>query len=256
MNELLTRLLDKNGLVLGFALVAVITWASVTIGARIFRNRIPGSAIAIFAGLVLAWIGGSITGGNHGLSDIGLFSGIGLLGGTMFRDFTVVATASGASFSEIRKAGKGGVISLLAGIVLTFVFGVAIAWMSGYRNAKSLATIGAGACTFIVGPVTGTALGASSPVIAISIATGLVKAILVTILTPVLANRIGLDNPGSAMVYGGLMGTTSGVAAGLGATDPKLVPYGALTATFYTGLGCLLCPSILYLGLKLLLGDS
>jgi malonate transporter MadM subunit len=52
------------------------------------------------------------------------------------------------------------------------------------------------------------------------------------------------------MVFGGLLGTTSGVAAGLAATDPKLVPYGAMTATFYTGLGCLLCPSILYFALK------
>jgi malonate transporter MadM subunit len=53
------------------------------------------------------------------------------------------------------------------------------------------------------------------------------------------------------MIYGGLMGTTSGVAAGLAATDPKLVPYGALTATFYTGLACLLCPSVYYLILSL-----
>nr|WP_258232846.1 hypothetical protein [Klebsiella pneumoniae] len=45
------------------------------------------------------------------------------------------------------------------------------------------------------------------------------------------------------------MGSTSGVAAGLAATDPKLVPYGAMTATFYTGLGCLLAPSALYISL-------
>jgi len=56
------------------------------------------------------------------------------------------------------------------------------------------------------------------------------------------------------MVYGGLIGTTSGVAAGLAATDVKLVPYGALTATFYTGLGCLLCPSVLFLIMKILIG--
>jgi malonate transporter MadM subunit len=48
------------------------------------------------------------------------------------------------------------------------------------------------------------------------------------------------------MIYGGLMGTTSGVAAGLAATDTRLVPYGAMTATFYTGLGCLLCPTVLF----------
>ena len=52
-----------------------------------------------------------------------------------------------------------------------------------------------------------------------------------------VAKKIGLDNPTAAMIYGGLMGTTSGVSGGLAATDPKLVPYGAMTATFYTGVG-------------------
>jgi malonate transporter MadM subunit len=75
----------------------------------------------------------------------------------------------------------------------------------------------------------------------------------VTILTPLVARRIGLDNPQTAMAYGGIIGTTSGVAAGLAATDPKLVPYGALTATFYTGMGCLLCPSLLYFLLRAIL---
>ena len=83
--------------------------------------------------------------------------------------------------------------------------------------------------------------------IALSVAAGLVKAILVMVATPLVASRIGLDNPQAALIYGGLMGTTSGVAAGLAATDPKLVPYGAMTATFYTGVGCLLAPSLLYL---------
>jgi hypothetical protein len=50
------------------------------------------------------------------------------------------------------------------------------------------------------------------------------------------------------------MGTTSGVAGGLAATDARLVPYGAMTATFYTGLGCLLGPSVLYLVVRALLG--
>ena len=49
------------------------------------------------------------------------------------------------------------------------------------------------------------------------------------------------------------MGTTSGVAGGLAATDPKLVPYGAMTATFYTGAGCLLAPSVLYFCVRVLL---
>jgi hypothetical protein len=131
-----------------------------------------------------------------------------------------------------------------------FASGVLLALGFGIKDAESLATIGAGACTFVVGPVTGTAVGASSDIIAISIGAGVIKSILVTIGTPLIAKYIGLDNPKSAMVFGGLLGTTSGVAAGLAATDPKLVPYGAMTATFYTGLGCLLCPSVLYFALK------
>ena len=100
--------------------------------------------------------------------------------------------------------------------------------------------------TYIVGPVTGEAIGASDAVITLSVAAGLVKSILVMIGTPMVADAIRLNNPQSAMVFGGLMGTTSGVAAGLAATDPKLVPYGAMTATFYTGVGWLMCPSVLY----------
>jgi hypothetical protein len=49
------------------------------------------------------------------------------------------------------------------------------------------------------------------------------------------------------------MGTTSGVTGGLAATDPKLVPYGAMTSTFYTGLGCLLGPSLIYLVIRAVL---
>lgn len=122
----------------------------------------------------------------------------------------------------------------------------------GYTDAVSMTTIAAGAGTYIVGPVTGTALGASSDVIAISVATGVAKTIFTTIITPIIAKKIQLNNPHAAVVFGGLIGTTSGVVAGLAATDEKLVPYGALTATFYTGLGCLLFPSVFYLVLTLL----
>lgn len=60
--------------------------------------------------------------------------------------------------------------------------------------------------------------------------------------------------PHSAMIFGGLMGTVSGVSAGLAATDGRLVPYGALTATFHTGVGCLLAPSVLHLVVLAILG--
>lgn len=170
-----------------------------------------------------------------------------VLGGSMLRDFAIVATSFGANFDEIKKAGIRGVASLFIGVFLSFVVGVMFALMFGYTDAVSLATIGAGTVTYIVGPVTGAALNASSEVIAISIAAGLVKSILVMVGTPFVAKYIGLNNPLTAMVYGGLMGTTSGVTGGLAATDVRLVPYGAVTATFYTGLGCLLCPTILFI---------
>ena len=70
----------------------------------------------------------------------------------------------------------------------------------------------------------------------------------------VVAKWIGLDNPRSALIFGGLMGTTSGVAGGLAATDEKLVPYGAMTATFYTGLGCLLGPSVVFMVFRAVFG--
>ena len=98
------------------------------------------------------------------------------------------------------------------------------------------------------------AIGASSDVMALSIATGLLKAILVMVGTPIAARFLALKTPRSAMVFGGLAGTVSGVSAGLAATDRKLVPYGALVATFHTGLGCLMGPSILFFAVKALVG--
>lgn len=246
MNDILLEFAEKNGLVVAFMLTAIIMLISYWISEKVTNRRIPGSAIAILAGLILAFIGGKISGGKKGLADVSLLSGFGLMGGSMFRDFAVVSTAMGASFSEIKKSGLAGTISLFSGIILSFIMGSIIAIIFGYSDPRAITTIGAGACTFIVGPITGAAIGAESDVIALSIATGVVKSILITVATPPLAKYIGLDNPQSAMVYGGLMGTTSGVAAGLAATDPKLVPYGSMTATFYSGLGCLLCPSILY----------
>lgn len=180
------------------------------------------------------------------MSDLPMFGGLALLGGSMFRDFTIVATAMGADITKIKEAGLAGAVSLVVGVLLSFFLGAGMAWMLGYTDPKVMATLGAGACTYIVGPVTGGALGVSSDIMAMSVAIGLVKVIVTTLITPWVAHSIGLNNPKTAMVYGGLLGTTSGVTAGLAATDEKLVPYGALTSTFFTGLGCLLCPSVLY----------
>ncbi|MCB1353850.1 MAG: malonate transporter subunit MadM [Rhodobacteraceae bacterium] len=253
MTELIA-LLNKNGLLFAFAFVGLTMWLSYWLSNRFTNGRVHGSAVAILAGLVLAWIGGTVTGGSKGLADIPLFAGIGLMGGAMLRDFAIVATAFGVDFSEIRKAGLPGVVSLIAGVFVSFAIGALVAFAFGYTDPVSMTTIGAGAATYIVGPVTGTALGASSDVIALSVAAGLVKSVLVMIGTPFVARSIGLDNARSAMVFGGLMGTTSGVAGGLAATDPRLVPYGAMTATFYTGLGCLLGPSLIFFAIRAIAG--
>jgi malonate transporter MadM subunit len=247
MIELFETVFVRNNLVVAFATVGAVMWFSYFIADKLTRGRIHGSAIAIALGLIAAYLGGIMTGGDKGVADFSLLGGIGLMGGGMLRDFAIVSTAFGVQLSELKKAGVAGVISIFAGVIVSFVVGAAVAVGFGYDDPVAITTIGAGAVTYIVGPVTGEAIGASGEVITLSVAAGLIKSILVMIGTPLVARSIGLDNPQSAMVFGGLMGTTSGVAAGLAATDPKLVPYGAMTATFYTGIGCLLGPSLLFL---------
>lgn len=243
-----------NQLVAAFAFVGIIVWVSNFLARHLTGGRVHGSAIAVLAGLALAYWGGLVTGKTKGMADLTLFGGLALMGGAMMRDFCIVATASEVQIDEARKAGWLGFIGLFLGTVLPFIVGVAVAVAFGYTDPVALTTIGAGAVTYIVGPVTGAAIGASSDVIALSIATGVVKAILVMIFTPVLAGFMRLDNPQAAMVFGGLAGTVSGVSAGLAATDRRLVPYGALVATFHTGLGCLMGPSVLFLAIKAISG--
>lgn len=251
--QIASSVIEKNSLVMSFAVVAVMVLVGNWL-ARLMGGKRLGSAIAIIIGLGLALWAGRVTGGAKGVADIKMLSGFGILGGAMFRDFAIIATAFGAKIEELKKAGWVGVISLFIGITFSFFVGAIVAYALGYRSAVDLTTIGAGTVTFIVGPVTGSAVGASSAVVAISIAAGVIKSILCMILTPLVAPYIGLDNPQSAMIFGGLLGTTSGVAGGLAAVDPKLVPYGAVTATFYTGLGCLLCPSILFVLMRMVFG--
>lgn len=250
MLHMLEKTIADNPLITAFAFVGVVIWVSNQLGRHLTGGRVAGSAIAVLGGLALAYWGGVVTGKAKGLADIATFSGLALMGGAMMRDFTIVATASEVHVDEAKKAGWLGVVALLLGTVLPFAVGVMVAWSFGYTDPIALTTIGAGAVTYIVGPVTGAAIGASSDVMALSIATGVVKAIMVMVFTPVLARFMRLSTPQSAMVFGGLAGTVSGVSAGLAATDRKLVPYGALVATFHTGLGCLLGPSVLYLAVK------
>lgn len=178
MWDLIEKGLEHNGLVTAFAFVGVAMWISVVLSKRLTFGRIHGSAIAIVIGLVLAWVGGTLTGGQKGLADVALFSGIGLMGGAMLRDFAIVATAFEVQATEARKAGLIGVIALLLGTILPFIVGASMAWAFGYRDAVSMTTIGAGAVTYIVGPVTGAAIGATSDVMALSIATGLILSLI------------------------------------------------------------------------------
>ena len=252
--ELISDVLIKNGLLFAFVIVGAMMWISYYASHHLTRGRLHGSAVAIILGLVLAYFGGLAPGGKKWLADIELFAGLGIMGGAMLRDFAIVSSAYGVDLGLIRRAGITGVVSLFLGIVISFLVGGVVALMFGYGDAISMTTLGAGAATYIVGPVTGTALGASSEVIALSVAAGLIKSVLVMIGTPFIAPLIGLNNPKTAMAYGGLMGTTSGVAGGLAATDKRLVPYGAMTATFYTGLGCLLGPSLMYFMFRAIMG--
>jgi len=252
MWHMIEKTITENPLITAFAFVGFIVWLSNVLARHVGRGRVAGSAIAVLGGLALAYLGGVITGKTKGLADIAQFSGLALMGGAMMRDFTIVATASEVHVDEAKKAGWLGFLALVLGTILPFIAGVSVAYAFGYRDAVSLTTIGAGAVTYIVGPVTGAAIGASSDVMALSIATGVVKAIMVMVTTPMLARFMHLNNPQAAMVFGGLAGTVSGVSAGLAATDRRLVPYGALVATFHTGFGCLLGPSVLYLAMRAL----
>jgi malonate transporter MadM subunit len=254
MIEVILNSINNNGLITAFAVIGITMYISHFISVKFTKGRLHGSAIAILIGLILAYFGGLHTGGQKGIADIQMFSGIGLMGGGMLRDFAIVATVFGAKFEEIKKVGLIGVVSILVGTVVPFVVGVVVAYSFGYRDPVSLTTIGAGAITYIVGPVTGAAIGANSTVMALSIAAGVIKSICVMISTPYVAKSVGLTNPRTAVIFGGAMGTASGVAGGLAATNPKLVPYGAMGATFHTGVGCLLCPSILFIATKLIFG--
>ena len=99
--DYISNLLVKNGLIVAFLVTGLVMYLATLVAEKIFFKKIPASAIAIFAGLVLAYIGGRITGHKNGIADIKIFSGFGILGGAMFRDFAIVSTAMGANFHEI-----------------------------------------------------------------------------------------------------------------------------------------------------------
>ena len=91
MNQLLSYIssvLTGNGLIAAFLFTGIVVLLSNIIAEKLLRGRIHSSAIAIFLGLIAACIGGAITGGEKGLADIAVFSGLGVMGGSMLRNFS------------------------------------------------------------------------------------------------------------------------------------------------------------------------
>ena len=98
-------------------IVGLVVLVSGFISRKLTFGRVQGSAIAILIGLALAWVGGKMSGGSKGLADLALFSGIGLMGGNMLRDFAIVATAFEVHPEEAKRAGWiGADEAALAGI--------------------------------------------------------------------------------------------------------------------------------------------
>ncbi len=182
--DAVAQVLTKYSLVTGFAVIGSIVWASYYVSDKLTRGWLHGSSIAILIGLTLACIGGLTTGGSKGISDVSVLAGIGVMGSSMLRDFAIVGTAFGVRMEAFRKTGLSGIVSLLVGVFVSFTVGALVAYAFGYRDAVSITTIGGGAATFLVGPVTGSSLGASSEVIALSVTAGLTKSILVMSTTP------------------------------------------------------------------------
>ena len=110
----------RNNLIVAFAVIGAIMWVSYFFADKLTAGRIHGSAIAIALGLLAAYWGGVTTGGSTGVADVALLGGIGLMGGGMMRDFAIVATAFGVHLSELKKAGIAGVISIFAGVIVSF----------------------------------------------------------------------------------------------------------------------------------------
>lgn len=138
--ELLSSVFEKNGLLVAFVVVGALMLLSGWLSKTLTRGRLHGSAIAIIFGLVLAYWGGVTTGGDHGLADFAVFSGLALMGGSMLRDFAIVSTAFGVDLKEIKRSGVTGVLSILLGVVVSFVVGASVAAAFGYRDAESLVT--------------------------------------------------------------------------------------------------------------------
>ncbi len=89
------KVASTYSIVIAMVIVGLVVWFSNYISAKLTRHRIHGSAIAIIIGLIMAFVGGQLAQGEKGLADHAWFSGLAVVGGAMFRDLAIVATAFG-----------------------------------------------------------------------------------------------------------------------------------------------------------------
>jgi len=134
--EIIINFFEKNGLIVAFVAVGIISYLGFLISKHVLKNKIPGAAVSILLGLIVAYFAGLHTGGSKGIADISIFSGMSLLGGSMFRDFAIVSTAMGASFMLIRQTGLAGAVSLVLGTTVSFVGGSVIAMFLAIMTLK------------------------------------------------------------------------------------------------------------------------
>src|SRR5947209_20435153 len=136
--DMLSHLFVANSLLVAFAVVGLIMWASHAASKRLTFGRIHGSAIAIVIGLLLAFVSGLVTNGEKGLADLPMLAGIGLMGGAMLRDFAIVATAFELDVVHARTAGPIGAIALGLRTVFSFILGFLLAPAFGSPDAEPL----------------------------------------------------------------------------------------------------------------------
>ena len=105
---MIERIAETNGLIFAFLIVGCIMYLSYLFSKKILKNKIPGAAIAIIVALCLAFLGE-----DKGIADLPYMSGMAILGGSMLRDFAVVATAMGVDIDNIKKAGFSSMLSRL-----------------------------------------------------------------------------------------------------------------------------------------------
>lgn len=74
--DTIVDLIEDNALLFAFALVGLVMLIGGWIGKTLTRGQVAGSAVAILLGLLLAYFGGLQEGGEKGLADVSLFSGL------------------------------------------------------------------------------------------------------------------------------------------------------------------------------------